>query len=896
MVHAFRLSCALSALVVSATAIPAKAQGTSSDTSTMTSGDIIVTATRRAQALSDVPIAVSAISADQLSNSGAADIRALNQLAPSLLVSGATSEANFTARIRGIGTVGENPGIESSVALFIDGVYRSRTGAGLSDLGEVERIEVLRGPQGTLFGRNASAGLINVVTKKPAFENYVYGAGTYGNYNQIRLEGGVNYVLVPDQLAGKIEALWNKRDGFVKDVVSDRDFNDRNRWMVRGQLLWEPTDDVSLRLIGDYTKQREQCCVPGVGPAVGLSRDAQGNVVFGPNPLVGILRGLGSQIRPGEQFKAAITPGRDYRADTDQWGVSAELNWDLGFGGLTSITAYRDYKNKMGTDADFNNIDVWSRTNLQRRFKTFSQELRLQGTLFEDRLDWLVGGYYSDEKLRVSDDIRFGADSERFGDCLVVASLQGSFPGTLNPALARCTTLPPAVWPGYAGLAAAFGTARLPGTGSTGEGYFQHNSRNYAFFTHNVFDIIEDRLSLTVGARYTNERKTIESVFDSSNTLCTALRNAASGAAALPCAINATAGPGFSKGDAGTKVQEGRWTGTTVLSWKPTDDLMVYGSWARGYKAGGFNLDGSAVDIVCNPRAGTAAQQASCAAQLARPANTVGNARPEAIDLQFQPETVDAFEIGAKFSVPGFTANLALFQQNFSNFQLNTYNGVNFEVTNIQACRDDLGGADSDASAATGSCASDRLKPGVTSKGIELEFFASPIENVSISGGFTYSDTRYSKNLVGTQGRPLSPVLFQLPGRQISNAPPYVVTGSVSWSPPIGDSLRGLVYLDYRFQDSTNTGSDLDVEKVQKAYSLFNGRLGLSSNDKSWSIELWGQNLFNKQYFQIGADMPLQGSGTFRAVADGRIASSNQLFIFFPGEPRTFGITGRFRF
>src|SRR5690606_35029190 len=145
--------------------------------------DIIVTATRRASPLSDVPIAVSAVTAQSLQNSGASDIRQLNQLAPSLLVSSSGSEANGSARIRGIGTVGDNPGLESSVAVFIDGVYRSRTGAGLTELGEIERVEVLRGPQGTLFGRNASAGLLNVVTKSPSFNFGASGEVTYGNYD-----------------------------------------------------------------------------------------------------------------------------------------------------------------------------------------------------------------------------------------------------------------------------------------------------------------------------------------------------------------------------------------------------------------------------------------------------------------------------------------------------------------------------------------------------------------------------------------------------------------------------------------------------------------------------------------------------------------------------------------
>src|SRR5690606_3885316 len=141
---------------------------------------IIVTATRRAQALSEVPVAVSAVSAESLERSGVSDIRQLNQLAPSLLVSSTTSDASTSARIRGIGTVGDNAGLESSVAVFIDGVYRVRNGAGLTELGDIERIEVLRGPQGTLFGRNASAGLINVITKKPGFDVGAAAEATYG--------------------------------------------------------------------------------------------------------------------------------------------------------------------------------------------------------------------------------------------------------------------------------------------------------------------------------------------------------------------------------------------------------------------------------------------------------------------------------------------------------------------------------------------------------------------------------------------------------------------------------------------------------------------------------------------------------------------------------------------
>ena len=181
--------------------------------------DIIVTATRRSETLSNVPIAVSAVGAEALQNSGANDIRALNQLAPSLLVSSTGNEANGSARIRGVGTVGDNPGLESSVAVFIDGVYRSRTGSGLNELGEIERIEVLRGPQGTLFGRNASAGLINIITVSPSFELGGNAEATYGNYDYYRLAGGITGPIIADKLAARIDGVYVNRNGFYRDVT-----------------------------------------------------------------------------------------------------------------------------------------------------------------------------------------------------------------------------------------------------------------------------------------------------------------------------------------------------------------------------------------------------------------------------------------------------------------------------------------------------------------------------------------------------------------------------------------------------------------------------------------------------------------------------------------------------
>ena len=192
----------------------AAAQDKAREREPVNTGDIVITATRRNEALSDVPMAVSAVTAESLRYTGATDIRQLNQVAPSLLVSSTTSEAGAAvARIRGVGTVGDNPGLESSVGLFIDGVYRARIGVGLTDLGPLDRIEVLRGPQGTLFGRNTSAGLISIITAKPRFTPEIGGQIDVGNYNFRRVQASATGP-VSDSIALRLDGVWDKRDGF----------------------------------------------------------------------------------------------------------------------------------------------------------------------------------------------------------------------------------------------------------------------------------------------------------------------------------------------------------------------------------------------------------------------------------------------------------------------------------------------------------------------------------------------------------------------------------------------------------------------------------------------------------------------------------------------------------
>src|SRR3954471_5542839 len=380
-------------------------------------GDIVITATRRNEALSDVPMAVSAVTAQTLEYTGASDIRQLNQVSPSLLVSSTSSEGGAAvARIRGIGTVGDNPGLEGSVGIFIDGVYRSRAGMGLTELGPLDRIEVLRGPQGTLFGRNTSAGLISVITAKPRFEPEVSAQIDVGNYDMRRVEASATGPL-SDTIAARLDGVWSKRDGFLKDDVSGRRVNDRNRWMTRGQVLFQPSDNFSFRLIGDYSHRNEECCAAVFLPA-------HDTTASGPQPstIAAFERALGGIVNDDPYRRhTAITAGRNFNNRVKDYGLSGEAVYDMGWGELTSITAYRYNNLERGQDADFGNLDILYRDDdggYANRFKTFTQELRLQGNSWNNRLDWLVGGYYANEKLRVLDNITYGSQFPIWANCL----------------------------------------------------------------------------------------------------------------------------------------------------------------------------------------------------------------------------------------------------------------------------------------------------------------------------------------------------------------------------------------------------------------------------------------------------------------------------------------------
>ena len=914
--RALKLSAACLALAVPSLAFAQEAPQ-AEDTS---DEEIVVTAQGRSQLLSDVPVAISAVSAETLQNSGANDIRQLNQVAPSLLVSSTGSEANGSARIRGIGTVGDNPGLESSVPVFIDGVYRSRSGIGLNELGEIDRVEVQRGPQGTLGGRNSSAGLISIYSKKPSFTFGGSNELTYGNYDFMR---GATSVTGPisEQVAFRVDGVYVKRNGFYRDDQNGHDVNNRDRYFLRGQLLFEPTDALSVRLIADYTSRKEECCAAtyvdgtvnqfignlNTPSAVGAASTATSN------NIINVLRDLGQPLaafNQGYGRNISVSANRVFTGETKDYGFSGQIDYDFGGATLTSITAYRQYRSGQASDTDYGEVDILYRApsdDAYRQFHTFTQELRLQGEALGGKLDWLVGGFFANEKLTVRDNLRFGNQYGRFANCRIISG--GGLAFAYNPTAQSCIT--PSLRPTVSGALGAAGPLivsafdrldTMNNVGTINDRYFQ-NGTNWALFTHNIVHIT-DTVNLTLGLRYTKDKKKFDATFGNDNSICTANQAALASLLTTPAAATAGAVIGLScQGNStaelnGVSIRDDRnedqITGTAILSWKPVDDLLLYTSFARGYKAGGFNLDRSALKSPVPTFASVGGAQA-----------LVGN-------LQFDPELVDSYELGAKFSNGPFGLSVSAFRADFSSFQMNTFNGTVFLVQNVNGCDNLVGGPNADTdqnlSAAgtnfnaapntTGSCAASDITYGVRTQGLELEASLTPARNFRMAAGLTYAKTTYRDDLIGTKnGAPLDSALRKLPGDNLSNAPELVATSSVTWTPDIGSNgMSGLVYIDGRMTSDYNTGSDLFPQKEQDGFAVFNARVGLRGPDEAWGIELWGQNIFNQDYAQVAFNAPFQAGQSSAPFVDPQYPGGRQIFSQFLAEPRTYGITLRGKF
>jgi outer membrane receptor protein involved in Fe transport len=807
--------------------------------------EIIVTAQKRSENLQDVPISVVAISAQQIKDAGITDIRNLAILTPGLTVTSEGNEAITTARIRGIGTVGDNPGLESSVGVNIDGVYRPRNGVAFGDLGEIEQIEVLYGPQGELFGKNNDAGVINVTTKRPSNTFGAMAEVTGGNFNDREVRTSVTGPL-SDIMAGRMYVGYQQNSGFLQVVngvgpSEQNNTNNRKAYNARGQLLITPSDDVDFLLIADYAKRNESCCSAVVeypGPFQGLVNFFASTPIpglggkpgaLGDSPLIGqpgVTRLPNSYVAYDNQI---------IKQNVRDMGISGELNWNVGFGKLTSITAWRDNTVAGGNDVDYTGIDLLSFPDNGNAnstdFKQFSEELRLAGKA--GSLNWLVGGFFNNEILTTR---TLGAIGNQF-EAYVSAVAAASIGKPVNPLFISQLT-------GDAPFATFFGT-----------GYnddYQQTARSFALFTNETWNITQG-LDLTVGLRGTEEKKTATSSYNSigGGPGCSALlQHAPLLFTNPPLGINGTnaqafilgygcftgldpefTGKGFDQSNT-----ENNLSGTVKLSYRFNEEVMTYISGANGYKAGGFNLS-----------------RVTNAPSAADPIGLSPN-----LNTGFPRETVESFEAGIKTTLFDKTLrlNAALFYQKYTDFQLNTFTGIQFVVTSLNK---------------------------VVSKGVDVDFaWATPISGLTIAGGVTQDLTNidnFGNALPDFCGGPGNGCTAR-DNNRLSFAPLWSGALSASYMLPLSGTLGIRTSVEEKYNSSYNTGSDLDPRKIQQGFGLLNARIGLGALDESWAIEAWGANLADKYYYAVAFDSPFQ----FDTISS------------YLGAPRTFGLTARVKF
>ncbi|VAV91525.1 TonB-dependent receptor, partial [hydrothermal vent metagenome] len=329
--------------------------------------EIIVTATKREKTLQDTPIAVTAVSDEDIKMSQIRDMRDMPLLATSLTVDQRSTSSQTVFTIRGIGTSGDNAGLEPSVGVFVDGVYRSRQAASIGDFPTVQRVEILRGPQSSIYGKNTPAGVVSIITKKPEYELGYDLEGTYGNYDSLILKGTVTGpVGNNDTAAFRLSGNINKRDGFLTNLADGRDVNTRDRWALRGQFLYEPNDNVSVRIIGDFAKIDEECC-------------AAPFTINNPTNAAALIA-IGATVLPQDPFSRNISFDGDLRTVQETAGLSMQVDIDLGKAVFTSISAVRTLDEVNDLDADFVDLNL---TDIRQRrdvYSTYTQEFRLTST------------------------------------------------------------------------------------------------------------------------------------------------------------------------------------------------------------------------------------------------------------------------------------------------------------------------------------------------------------------------------------------------------------------------------------------------------------------------------------------------------------------------------------
>ena len=839
---------------------------------TETANVIVVTATKRQQTLQEVPVAVSVTTAETIERAQIRDLNDLQTQVPSLRVDQLQSSANTNFLIRGFGNGANNAGIEPSVGVFVDGVYRSRTASQITDLPDVQRVEVLRGPQSTLFGKNASAGVISIVTKEPEFEFGGSAELSYGNYDAIVAKGLVTGPIT-DSIAFSLAGGINKRDGYLEDLATGNDSNERDRWFTRGQLLFDNGGPFTARFIGDYDKIDEICC--GV---VNLRRSDASNAILA----------LGGQIpNPNDPFADVIYNNIDSTNDIENWGVSGELNYEIGDFTLTSITAYRESTAITDQDSDFTSADLIGSNFANVGLETFTQELRLAGE-FGDRVSFLLGGFYFNEDVDQQSALIYGEDFREYANILIGGPV----------------TSPPndfAVQQLEATLSALNGQDYAGQFFVAGQGFneaYTLSNEALSIFGQVDFEIL-DGLVLTLGANYTDDSKEITTNVISSDVFSGIDLQASRDGAfnfGLASTIGGILGVPGGLADAATiqafaaaqpeafqqivagsaaaadplldlrplqflppflnvpnSVEDGQtddsdWSYTARLAYDISPFLNVYVSYATGFKASSFNLSRDSRPLAADIPAIVAG---GFAPTNLRPGSRFAG-----------PEETEVYELGFKGNWDILSANLTFFNQRIEGFQTNLFTGTGFALANAGLQE---------------------------TFGIEFDSVVRVSDSFSVLAAFTYLEPEYVDFPNSSVGN--------LSGRAVAGISEFTMSLGAQYDKEINANGDRIILNTNFYHEAPvqiadglpaffDPGNPASQAAAFAAAAPFRRQVDELSASATYSfgfgldLTVWGRNLLDDRYITT----------IFDSVAQAGSISG------YPNQPRTYGVAAKFKF
>ena len=733
-----RRSAAISALLLGA-ASPAFAQTATSPENVESNqvAEIIVTAQKREERLQDVPIAISVVGGEALDAQGGVNIESAQYLIPTLNFRKSGTSLNQSLFLRGVGTINFSIAAEPSVSTVLDGVVLSRSGEAFTDLVDIERLEVLRGPQGTLFGKNASAGVLNVVTRRPGDEFGGYVDAAYYEGNEYRLRGAVDVPLA-ENIAARVTAFASHYDGNIYNGAANvrDDVNGYDRYGVRGMLVANLSERLSLTLIGDYREADDDCCAELIGtiPA-GVAAGALPAFTYNDDGSRTIYQNL-------------VTATKE-----ESGGVSLQADYDLGdLGVVTSITAYREWNNREIRDGDFLDRPYVGIPELHddgpQESSTLSQELRLASPT-TGRFDYVVGLFFSE------------ADAERTFTRRVTSCNGATF-----AILVPCSNpfAPPSIFP-------------------IGSADFGSTFTNFALFGQGTYEFTED-FRVIGGLRYTADELEVNHRRRSNYTT-----------------PQPGIQPSFPTPPAGSIVPTAPFTASTDdtnvsgrfgVQYDVSPDVVSYATYSRGYKGPAynvfFNLNASGTNVI-------------------------------------EAETADSYELGLKSTLLDgrVVLNAAAFYARYENYQANNPDVVaGVLVTRLTNAGE------------------------VSTRGIELDLIAEPIDNLTISGGIAYTDARVDS----FRAPPGATVIPE--GTELASAPKYKLGFNADYRVVTGGLFDIGLNTSIAYQSSQLSQFDANAavraQTTIEGYGLMDVAVSLLEPDDRYRLTFQVRNLLDTSF------------------------------------------------